>query len=73
MHDHVTVGVIQYLSQVSGDHPLHFTSHIHKHTVLKNLGLKFYQCLTLFQSWRPQPPPPPLFDDDDDDDDDWLS
>jgi len=48
-------------------------SHLKKHTVLENLGLKFYQCLTLFQSWRPQPPPPPLFDDDDDDDDDWLS
>jgi hypothetical protein len=41
--------------------------------VLENIGLKVYQYLTLFQSWRPQPPPPPLFDDDDDDDDDWLS
>ena len=52
-----------------------YTSHILKHTFLENLGLKFYQCLTLFQSWRrPQPPPPPLdYNDDDDDDNNWLS
>jgi hypothetical protein len=54
----------------------HDTLQIHECMVLEGQGLKFYECLNLFQSWRPQPPPPPLFDDDDngdDDDDDWLS
>jgi len=35
-----------------------------------NVGLKFYQCLTLFQGQRPLPPPLQIDCSDDDDDDD---
>ena len=45
----ITQGLFAFILLIT-----HYTSHIHKHTVLENVDLKFYQCLSLFQIWGMQ-------------------